>query len=223
MEKEKNSRYERERSTNETKRRGANLVPMNFLKATLFRVHRCFLRRYRRESTRSTNGARAFPSIWTEQRNHDSPGTDLTHCGHKQKATGPTIFSRHKSGAEGEERFPITSVQVVPRTKDGEKKETKDVESSKKFRSASWRERISQVRKQGRGGEGREGGEGKRGKDRWKALISKLYAVLIRISVETVAGRPAAPRNMTLFFVWRRLICATWWKSSGMGRTANSL
>ena len=28
----------------------------------------------------------------------------------------------------------------------------------------------------------------KRGKDRWKTLISKLYAVLIRISVETVAG-----------------------------------
>lgn len=160
MEKEKNSRYERERSTNETKRRGANLVPMNFLKATLFRVHRCFLRRYRRESTRSTNGARAFPSIWTEQRNHDSPGTDLTHCGHKQKATGPTIFSRHKSGAEGE-----VPDYVSPGGSPNKRwrEERKDVESSKKFRSASWRERISQVRKQGRGG-GREGKGG--GKER---------------------------------------------------------
>lgn len=103
---------------NETKRNEPRAY--EFFKATLFRVHQVFFR-YRRKSIRSTMVPR--PSIHLDgRRNHDSPGIDLT-LANRKPVDGRyfLVINQGKRGRMG--GGPITSVQVLPRTKGGEKKE----------------------------------------------------------------------------------------------------
>lgn len=106
-------------SANETKRNEPRAY--EFFKTKLFRVQQIFFR-YLGKSIRSTMVVPRLSIHLDGRRNHDSPGTDLTSTG-KQKTSGRTIFSRHKSGEEGRKVGPITSVQVFSRTKGGGKKE----------------------------------------------------------------------------------------------------
>lgn len=113
----KKMRYE---CVRQTKRNETNLVPMNFLKRRLFRVHNKFFFRYLRKSIRSTMVSRL--SIHLDGgRNHDSPGTDLTLA--NRKPVDGRYFLVINQGKRGGQRGPITSVQVFSRTKGGEKKE----------------------------------------------------------------------------------------------------
>ena len=126
------------------KRNETNLVPMNFLKRRLFRVHNKFFFRYLRKSIRSTMVSRL--SIHLDgRRNHDSPGTDLT-LANRKPVDGRYFLVINQGKRGGAKRSDYVSPGVFSNKRWRE--ERKDVESSKKFRSASWRERISQVRKQ---------------------------------------------------------------------------
>lgn len=126
----KKMRYE---CVRQTKRNETNLVPMNFLKRRLFRVHNKFFFRYLRKSIRSTMVSRL--SIHLDgRRNHDSPGTDLT-LANRKPVDGRYFLVINQGKRGGAKRSDYVSPGVFSNKRWRE--ERKDVESSKKFRSAS--------------------------------------------------------------------------------------